>query len=218
MKSFSSSLLVAAVIAASMASSSVVDAFSLSPRGGIARNPYVSVARRVALSDPNTSTDIDVTESPSDVAVDLTDSPSDAAVDAASEDVAVDAAAEDAAPVRHTVYVGNLPFTTTSDAVREMFEKIVIVKDVSLPTKPNVVDEVTGMPISKGFAFVDVEREEDIEKAIAALNEIEIEGRSIRVSKILPKEEVKREKRNFSPEGTSVVVCFGHTISSVSPL
>jgi RNA recognition motif-containing protein len=177
MKSFSSSLVLAVVVAASVASS-FVDAFSLAPRGGIARNPYVSVARQVSLSDPG----IEATAESSS----FSDS--------------------DSAPVRHTVYVGNLPFTTTTDTVRQMFEGVVSVKAISLPTNPNFLDEVTGMPMSKGFAFVDVEREEDIAKAIAELHDIEIEGRPLRVNKMMPKEEINRtgnsQNKNFTPDGT----------------
>jgi hypothetical protein len=186
MKFFNSSssgdvLLMAVVASAVLAPSS--DAFSMAPRGGIARNPFVSVARRVALSDPNTSTDIEAEESSSS------------------------SFEAEAAPVRHTVYVGNLPFTTTTDTVRQMFEGVAAVKSVSLPTNPDYLDKVTGMPMSKGFAFVDVEREEDVAKAIAELNEVEIEGRALRVNKMMPKEEVNRAagnapRRDNTPEGT----------------
>jgi len=70
---------------------------------------------------------------------------------------------------------------------------------------PNMIDENTGLQKSKGFAFVDVESEEMIVAAVEALNEVELDGRTMRVNKLLPKEEVaarqKTRDRNYTTDG-----------------
>jgi RNA recognition motif-containing protein len=111
--------------------------------------------------------------------------------------------------VEYKVYVGSLPFTVTADEVRKIFEdnSSVAIKSVSLPVNNDRVDEATGMPMSKGFAFVSVESEEDIEKAISAMNGFEIDGRTLRVNKLLSKDQMEnmKSKRNMVPDGTSLM-------------
>jgi RNA recognition motif. (a.k.a. RRM, RBD, or RNP domain) len=213
----------AAVAVSSLCCHRTADAFSLAPRGGLAPNPFVSVARRVALSDPNTSAaDIEAEPSPS--------SASEVDGAEASAAFAVPEDADDApAAVRHTVYVGNLPFTATEESVRSMFEGTVTVKAVALPTNPNFLDPNTGMPSSKGFGFVDVEDESQVERAISVLNGLDVEGRLLRVNKLMSKEEVNSmrgakgpgglpAKKPYSlPEGEDiivvvVVVCTHHAM------
>ncbi|MEM7111951.1 MAG: RNA-binding protein [Chloroflexota bacterium] len=60
-----------------------------------------------------------------------------------------------------TIYVGNLPFSSTADDVWELFERYGLVLDVSL-----VTDRDTGQ--SRGFGFVEME-DRAADKAIRAL-------------------------------------------------
>lgn len=72
--------------------------------------------------------------------------------------------------------------------VREMFSEHVDVKHVSLPK-----NRESG--IIKGFAFVDVGSEEDIPKAVENLNGNDVEGRPLRVSRTLPKNQIRSAKQ-----------------------
>jgi len=118
-------------------------------------------------------------------------------------------ASDDEAPVvpeKHTVYVGNLPFSSTRDQIQDLFtDKGISVLNVAMPMNQNMIDEVTGLPKSKGFCFVDVESEEQIVTAVEAFNDLDMEGRSMRVNKLLPKEEVEqrqnKRQQNYTPEG-----------------
>jgi RNA recognition motif-containing protein len=69
-----------------------------------------------------------------------------------------------------------------------MFAEHVDVKYVSLPK-----NHESG--IIKGFAFVDVGSEEDIPKAVETLNGKDIEGRPLRVSRTLPKNQIRSAKK-----------------------
>lgn len=82
------------------------------------------------------------------------------------------------------IYVGNLPFSTTSDDLRAAFEAYGTV------TRAQVVsDRDTGR--SRGFGFVEMESGAD--EAIAALNGKDFNGRPLTVNEARP-----REERGFS--------------------
>jgi len=107
---------------------------------------------------------------------------------------------------RKTVYVGNLPFSVTKDQILNLFTAAGIkVIAVAMPLNPDMIDEVTGKQKSKGFAFVDVESEEMIEAAVEALHQVELDGRTMRVNKLLPKEEIAKRQskndRNYTTDG-----------------
>ena len=72
------------------------------------------------------------------------------------------------------LYVGNIPFTTTEDELRDTFEKHGPVESVRV-----ITDRETGR--SRGFAFVEME-ENAAETAIRALDGSQMGGRSIRVN------------------------------------
>jgi RNA recognition motif-containing protein len=72
------------------------------------------------------------------------------------------------------IYVGNLPFTATEDAVRTLFASHGAVTSVALPT-----DRETGRP--RGFGFVEMSGT-DAATAIAALNGQSMDGRALRVN------------------------------------
>jgi RNA recognition motif-containing protein len=72
------------------------------------------------------------------------------------------------------IYVGNLPFTATEDAVRNLFAAHGAVTSVALPS-----DRETGRP--RGFGFVEMSTT-DAATATAALNGQAMEGRALRVN------------------------------------
>lgn len=109
-------------------------------------------------------------------------------------------------PEKHTVYVGNLPFTSNREQIQGLFvDQGISVLNVAMPMNQNMIDEDTGMPKSKGFCFVDVESEEMIASAVEAFNNMDMGGRSMRVNKLLPKEEVQQRQnkrdKNYTPDG-----------------
>ena len=72
------------------------------------------------------------------------------------------------------IYVGNLPFTTTDDDLRDLFARHGEVSKASV-----VMDRESGR--SRGFGFVEMETA-GAEVAIAALNGRDLGGRSLRVN------------------------------------
>ena len=77
------------------------------------------------------------------------------------------------------LFVGSLPFATTSDQLTEMFSKAGKVAEANV-----VMDKMTGR--SRGFGFVEMATEEDAKKAIDTLNGTEVDGRKIFVSEARP--------------------------------
>ena len=130
-----------------------------------------------------------------------------------SDEVAAvdDSAVASEEPEKHTVYVGNLPFTSTRDQISGLFAaQGISVLNVAMPMNQNMIDEDTGMPKSKGFCFVDVESEEMIAAAVEAFHEVDLDGRPMRVNKLLPKEQVQQQQnkrdKNYTPDGTWTTV------------
>ncbi len=78
------------------------------------------------------------------------------------------------------LFVGNLSYSMTSDGLRAVFAKVGEVVDANV-----VMDKQTGR--SRGFGFVEMKSEDDAKKAIAEVNETEVEGRKIYVSEARPK-------------------------------
>jgi RNA recognition motif-containing protein len=80
------------------------------------------------------------------------------------------------------IFVGNLSFGATEDAVRSMFEAYGTVDRVSV-----VTDRETGR--ARGFGFVEMSSDEEAERAIAALNGRELDGRALNINEARPKED-----------------------------
>jgi RNA recognition motif-containing protein len=72
------------------------------------------------------------------------------------------------------LYVGNLPFSATEDAVRALFATHGTVEKVSL-----ITDRETGRP--RGFGFVEMSNA-DASRAMQALNGKEMDGRSLKIN------------------------------------
>ena len=81
-----------------------------------------------------------------------------------------------------TIYVGNLSYQATEEDLRSVFADYGEVKRVQLPT-----DRETGR--KRGFAFVDMEQDEQEQQAIEALDQAEWMGRILKVNKAKPRED-----------------------------
>ena len=79
------------------------------------------------------------------------------------------------------IYVGNLPYTSSEDEVRELFAQYGEVVSCALP-----IDRETGRP--RGFGFVEM-ADEDGRKAIEALDGHSFGGRQLRVNEARPRED-----------------------------
>ena len=79
------------------------------------------------------------------------------------------------------IFVGNLSFNATEGAVRTMFEQFGTVDRVNI-----VTDRDTGK--ARGFGFVEMGNDGEGDKAIAALNGRDLDGRTLNVNEARPKE------------------------------
>jgi cold-inducible RNA-binding protein len=80
------------------------------------------------------------------------------------------------------LYVGNMPYRTTEDQIRDLFAQAGEVDTVSL-----ITDRETGRP--KGFGFVEMKTTEGGQEAIKRFNGYEIESRALTVNEARPREE-----------------------------
>ena len=78
------------------------------------------------------------------------------------------------------IYVGNLNYRMTEDALRELFEPYGEVVSAKI-----VKDRFSGR--SKGFGFVEMASKDEGETAIQKLNDSDVEGRNIRVNFARPR-------------------------------
>ena len=81
-----------------------------------------------------------------------------------------------------SIYVGNLSYEVTQDALSAVFADYGTVKRVQLPT-----DRETGR--LRGFGFVEMGTEAEEQAAIDALDGAEWMGRLLKVNKAKPKED-----------------------------
>ena len=79
------------------------------------------------------------------------------------------------------IYVGNLPYTATEEDVTDLFAAYSPVERVKI-----ITDRETGR--SKGFAFVTLGDQSQLNASIEALNGHEFQGRALRVNASEPKE------------------------------
>jgi RNA recognition motif-containing protein len=77
------------------------------------------------------------------------------------------------------MYVGNLPFSSSEEDVRELFSQFGEVQSVKL-----ITDRETGRP--RGFGFVEMDRE-DADSAMSALDGNEFSGRNLKVNEARPR-------------------------------
>ena len=90
--------------------------------------------------------------------------------------------------VSTSIYVGNLPFSATAEAIHELFSPYGAVESVNL-----IPDRETGR--LRGFGFV--EMSSGANEAIAALNEKDLDGRTLTVNLAKPREQRQRQPRRW---------------------
>jgi len=81
--------------------------------------------------------------------------------------------------VRTKVFVGNLDFTT---------KEAELVKEFGAAGKVISANIITRGPRSLGYGFVEMESEEDANKAVQMLNKKEIDGRPVNVEVAKPRD------------------------------
>ena len=79
------------------------------------------------------------------------------------------------------IFVGNLSFGATEDALRSLFEAYGAADRVSI-----VTDRETGR--ARGFGFVEMTNDGEGQAAIAALNGRELDGRALNINEAKSKE------------------------------
>jgi RNA recognition motif-containing protein len=80
------------------------------------------------------------------------------------------------------IYVGNLSYGATDESLTALFSQYGTVDRASI-----ITDRETGR--SRGFGFVEMPNESEGDAAIEALNDKEVDGRSLKVNKARPKTE-----------------------------
>lgn len=89
------------------------------------------------------------------------------------------------------IYVGNLSYEMTEENLRQLFAEYGTVTSVNV-----IRDRDTGN--SKGFGFVEMERQADGEKAVKELNGNIVKDREIKVNQARPREDrSKSRQRNW---------------------
>ena len=78
------------------------------------------------------------------------------------------------------LFVGNLSFNTDERRLEELFVSVGPVDTVNI-----VRDQMTGR--ARGFAFVEMQSDEDAQNAIQRLNDTELDGRKLAVNEARPK-------------------------------
>jgi RNA recognition motif-containing protein len=78
------------------------------------------------------------------------------------------------------IYVGNLPYSTTDEELEGIFTPFGTVNSSRI-----ITDRYTGR--SKGFGFVEMESDEEAEKAINELNGTEVGGRVVKIDEAKPR-------------------------------
>jgi cold-inducible RNA-binding protein len=77
------------------------------------------------------------------------------------------------------LYVGNIPFSVTEEKLKELFSRHGSVTSVRI-----ISDKLSGR--SRGFGFVEMGSGQEAERALAALNGNDFEGRALVVSEARP--------------------------------
>ena len=79
------------------------------------------------------------------------------------------------------LYVGNLAWITTEDTLKTAFSAFGPLKSVRI-----IMDRETGQ--SKGFGFVEVDKDADCATAMSKMNGVNLDGRPLKVNEATPKE------------------------------
>ena len=87
------------------------------------------------------------------------------------------------------IYVSNISWGTKTETLAELFSEFGEVSSARI-----ITDKETGR--SRGFGFVEMNNDEEGQKAIDALNDKEVDGKNLRVTIARPREE--RPQNNFN--------------------
>ena len=77
------------------------------------------------------------------------------------------------------LYVGNLPFSATEETLGKKLAEFGKVESVKV-----ITDRDTGR--SKGFGFIEMNRDSEAQAAIAGLNGVDFDGRALKVNEAKP--------------------------------
>lgn len=88
------------------------------------------------------------------------------------------------------LYVGNLPFSATSQVLQDTFAQVGTVASAQV-----IMDRESGR--SKGFGFVEMATDEEATKAIESFNGADYDGRRLTVNEARPM--APRENRGGAP-------------------
>ena len=88
------------------------------------------------------------------------------------------------------LFVAGLPFSATDEELRNLFQDFGNVVSATI-----ITDRETGR--SNGFGFVEMEKEEEAESAMAKLNESDFGGRKLVVNEAKPREERPQGGRGY---------------------
>ncbi len=91
------------------------------------------------------------------------------------------------------LYVGNLSYQVDDEALNNFFES----NEIPVQSVVIVKDKYTDR--SKGFGFVEVSSQEEVDKAIEVMNGKELDGRAVTVNQARPREE--RNRFSGGPRG-----------------
>ena len=87
------------------------------------------------------------------------------------------------------IFVGNLPYSTTSEDLRQAFSAYGEVKSANV-----IMDRDTGR--SRGFGFVEMDNSQEGQAAIQGLNGSDLGGRQLTVNEARPRPE-RGPRRDF---------------------
>jgi RNA recognition motif-containing protein len=93
------------------------------------------------------------------------------------------------------LYVGGLPYSTTEDALRDLFAQAGSVTSATI-----IMDKMTGR--SKGFGFVEMSSDQEAQAAIEMFDKKDYEGRSLTVNEARPME-ARPPRRDFNGGGNN---------------
>ena len=87
------------------------------------------------------------------------------------------------------IFVSNIPFAATSEDIRQLFEPYGAVGRVNL-----ITDRETGRP--RGFGFVEMPNAGEAQAAIAALQNVNMQGRQLTINEARPREPRREPRRD----------------------
>jgi len=91
--------------------------------------------------------------------------------------------------VSKKLYVGNLPYNTTDDSLKQFFASAGEVTSANV-----IIDKMTGR--SRGFGFIEMANDDEADKAVETFNGQDFEGRKLVVNEARPLSE-RPPRRSF---------------------